>query len=61
MNSEAVDERTNGKFNYFKTISIHAPKEEKDEIVNTFAAIVDRSRFNNSCLRLLKIGDDSNE
>jgi hypothetical protein len=28
---------------------------------NTFAAIVDRSRFNNSCLRLLKISDDNNE
>jgi hypothetical protein len=29
--------------------------------VNTFAAIVDLSRFNNSCLRLLKISDDNNE
>jgi hypothetical protein len=29
--------------------------------LNTFAAIVDRSRFNNSCLRLLKISDDNNE
>jgi hypothetical protein len=29
--------------------------------VNTFAAIVDHSRFNNSCLRLLKISDDNNE
>jgi hypothetical protein len=28
---------------------------------NTFAAIVDLSRFNNSCLRLLKISDDNNE
>jgi hypothetical protein len=31
------------------------------EYLNTFAAIVDRSRFNNSCLRLLKISDDNNE
>jgi hypothetical protein len=30
-------------------------------ILNTFAAIVDLSRFNNSCLRLLKISDDNNE
>jgi hypothetical protein len=30
-------------------------------LFNTFAAIVDLSRFNNSCLRLLKIGDDNNE
>jgi hypothetical protein len=29
--------------------------------VNTFAAIVDLSRFNNPCLRLLKISDDNNE
>jgi ABC-type multidrug transport system fused ATPase/permease subunit len=29
--------------------------------INTFAAIVDLSRFNNSCLRLLKISDDNNE
>jgi hypothetical protein len=28
-------------------------------MVNTFAAIVDLSRFNNSCLRLLKIRDDN--
>jgi hypothetical protein len=27
--------------------------------LNTFAAIVDFSRFNNSCLRLLKISDDN--
>jgi hypothetical protein len=32
-----------------------------DVIINTFAAIVDRSRFNNSRLRLLKISDDNNE
>jgi hypothetical protein len=32
-----------------------------EECVNTFAAIVDLSRFNNSCLRLLKISDDNNE
>jgi hypothetical protein len=31
------------------------------QIVNTFAAIVDRSRFNNSCLRLLKISDLKHE
>jgi hypothetical protein len=30
-------------------------------ILNTFAAIVDQSRFNNSCLGLLKINDDNNE
>jgi hypothetical protein len=30
-------------------------------VINTFAAIVDLSRFNNSCLRLLKISDDNNE
>jgi hypothetical protein len=30
-------------------------------LINTFAAIVDLSRFNNSCLRLLKISDDNNE
>jgi hypothetical protein len=29
--------------------------------INTFAAIVDLSRFNNSCLRLLKISDDNND
>jgi hypothetical protein len=29
--------------------------------VNTFAAIVDLSRFNNSCLRLLKISNDNNK
>jgi hypothetical protein len=28
---------------------------------NTFAAIVDLSRFNNLCLRLLKSSDDNNE
>jgi hypothetical protein len=27
--------------------------------INTFAAIVDLSRFNNSCLTLLKISDDN--
>jgi hypothetical protein len=30
-------------------------------LINTFAAIVDLSRFNNSCLRLLKFSDDNNE
>jgi hypothetical protein len=29
--------------------------------LNTFAAIVDLSRFSNSCLRLLKFSDDNNE
>jgi hypothetical protein len=29
--------------------------------LNTFTAIVDLSRFNNSCLRLLKISDYNNE
>jgi hypothetical protein len=30
-------------------------------LFNTFAAIVDLSRFNNSCSRLLKISHDNNE
>jgi hypothetical protein len=30
-------------------------------LFNTFAAIVDLIRFNNSCLKLLKISDDNNE
>jgi hypothetical protein len=30
-------------------------------VLNTFAAIIDLSRFNNSCLRLPKISDDNNE
>jgi hypothetical protein len=33
INFEAVDERMTGKIHYFKTISIHEPTEEKDEIV----------------------------
>jgi hypothetical protein len=41
---------------------IYENSRSKDrEDVNTFAAIVDLSRFNNSCLRLLKISDDNNE
>jgi hypothetical protein len=38
-----------------------ADKNSLQEEINTFAAIVERSRFNNSCLRLLKISDDNNE
>jgi hypothetical protein len=32
---------------------------QKDKGINTFAAIVDFSRFNNSRVRLLKISDDN--
>jgi hypothetical protein len=35
--------------------------DSNDKFFNTSAAIVDRKRFNNSCLRLLKISDDNNE